>query len=294
MAGPHRSNLLADKAEIGEVKTKTVSPAQRPMLKQVLAAMTLVLTCACSLQLCFAQQTKPTLGDADFPKPSPSERHDKKVAAVKSGDFDLVLIGDSITHTLDHFPGKYEPLTAVWEKYYAPRKAINLGYSGYRTEQILWHLQNGELEFKRSPKVAMLLIGTNNLDDRNFDKVHTAEEVFAGTKAIVDLIRKRHPSTKVLVLRIFPRGGDDETSQSPPHFNSSKQCIDACVRAGELTKKLADEKHVFWLDVNDVFLRPDGKINTDLLWDLLHPSPAGAEAWTKAVLPTVDKLLKAG
>lgn len=258
-----------------------------------LSSATLLLTLLCLCLTSFAQQAKPKIGDANFPKPSPSERHDRKLAEVKNGDFDLVLIGDSITHTLDHFPDKYEPLTAVWEKYYLPRKAINLGYSGYRTEQILWHLQNGELEFKRSPKVVMLLIGTNNLDDRNFETVHTAEEVFAGTKAIVELIRKRHPSTKVLVLRIFPRGGDDEKSQSPPHFNSSKQCIEACHKAGELTKKLADGKHVFWLDINHVFLRPDGKINTELLWDLLHPSPTGAEAWTKAVLPTIDKLLAA-
>ena len=71
------------------------------------------------------------------------------------------------------------------------------------------------------------------------------------------------------------------------------RCIEACHKAGELTKKLADGKHVFWLDINHVFLRPDGKINTDLLWDLLQPSPKGAEAWTKAVLPTIDKLLAA-
>lgn len=234
---------------------------------------------------------KPSPGDADFPTPTPGARHDEKIAAVKSGDYDLVLIGDSITHTLGELGGKYEPLKAVWDRHFAPRRAINLGHNGYRTEQILWNLQNGELEFRRSPKVAIVLIGTNNSDDRHFPKVHTAEEICAGTKAIVDVIRQRHPATKILILRIFPRGGDNEQGASPPAFNSSAQCIATCRRAGELTAKLADDKQVFWLDVNHVFLREDGTINTDLMWDLLHPGPAGAEAWAQAIEPTLARLM---
>lgn len=230
-------------------------------------------------------------GDADFPTPAPSARHNTKVAAVKSGSYDLALIGDSIIHTLDHFGGKYVPLEAVWDKHYAPRHAINLGYSGYRTEQILWNLQNGELDFKTPPKVILLLIGTNNADDRHFKKVHTPEEILAGTKSIVDLIRNRLPTTKIILMRIFPRAGDSEKGVSQPVFNSSAKCIETCRRAGELTKTLADDKQVFWLDINHVFMRPDGTINTDLLWDLLHPSPAGAETWTQAVEPLLAQLM---
>jgi lysophospholipase L1-like esterase/dienelactone hydrolase len=236
-------------------------------------------------------KASPKPDDADFPTPAPSTRHTEKVAAVKSGHYDLVLIGDSITHTLGELGGKYEPLKAVWERHYAPRNAINLGHNGYRTEQILWNLQDGELDFVRSPKVAILLIGTNNGDDRHFAKVHTPEEIFAGTQAIVELIKQRHPTTRILVLRIFPRGGDGEKGLSPPAFNSSAQCIETCRSAGELTARLADGKRVFWLDVNHVFLRVDGTINTDLMWDLLHPSPAGAEAWAQAIEPTLAKLM---
>jgi lysophospholipase L1-like esterase len=235
--------------------------------------------------------TIPKPGDADYPTPSPSSRHEEKVAAVRSGRYDLVLIGDSITHTLGELGGKYEPLKGVWERHFAPRRAINLGHNGYRTEQVLWNLAQGELDFSESPKVAIVLIGTNNSDDRHFAKAHTAEEIFAGTKAIVKLIQQRHPATKILVLRIFPRGGDNEQGVSPPAFNSSAQCIETCRRAGELTARLADGKQVFWLDLNYVFLRADGAINTDLMWDLLHPSPAGAEAWVQALEPTLAQLM---
>lgn len=234
---------------------------------------------------------EPKPGDADYPAASPSARHEEKVKAVKSGDYDLVLIGDSITHTIGELGGKYEPLKAVWDRHFAPRRAINLGHNGYRTENILWNLLHGELDFARSPKVFMILIGTNNTDDRHFPKVHTPEEVFAGTKAIVDLIRQRHPASRILLLRIFPRGGDHEQGISPPAFNSSAQCIETCRRAGELTAQLADGRQVFWLDINQVFLRPDGKINTDLMWDLLHPGPAGTEAWVQAAEPMLAQLM---
>ena len=233
----------------------------------------------------------PQLGDADFPRTSPSARHDQKVKEVRSKNYDVVMVGDSITHTLGELGGKYEPMKKVWNKHFLPLNTINLGYNGYRTEQILWNLQNGELEFKKSPKVFILLIGTNNTDDRHFKTVHNAEEIFTGTKAIVTTIQKHHPKTKILVLRIFPRGGDDEKGISPPAFNSSAKCIETCRQAGELTRQLADGKKVFWLDINKIFLQEDGSINTELMWDLLHPSPSGAESWVNAIMPTLRKLL---
>ncbi len=239
-----------------------------------------------------AAASTPKAGDADFPTPRPGTRHAEKVAAVKSGHYDLVLIGDSITQTLGEGGGdEWAPMKPVWEKHYAPRHAINLGYSGYRTEDILWNLENGELDFNPSPKVVMLLIGTNNTDDQHYPRVHSADQVFAGTKAIVGLIRQRHPTTKILILRIFPCGGPGDRTDFHRKYNRSAQAMEATRRAGELTEQLADGKNVFWLDIGYVFLRPDGSINTDLMPDLIHPNAAGAEAWTQAVEPTLAPLM---
>lgn len=231
-------------------------------------------------------------GDADYPTPTPCTRHDEKVAAIKSGNYDLFVIGNSITQTLGDSDGEWEPLKSVWNKYIAPLNAINLGYSGYRTENILWNLMNGELDQPRSPKVAILLIGTNNLDDQHYPMIHTAKQVFAGTKAIVDLIKQHHPSTKILILRIFICGGPGDQTTYHRKYNRSAKAMEATLKAGELTAKLADGKQVFWLDVNPVFLRPDGTINTDLMPDLIHPNSAGAETWVQAVLPTLNLLME--
>ena len=75
-------------------------------------------------------------------------------------------------------------------------------------------------------------------------------------------------------------------------YNRSAKCLEAVYKAGELTSTLADNQHIFWMDVNHVFLRPDGKINTDLMPDLIHPNAAGAEAWVSAIEPLLSKLLE--
>ena len=221
---------------------------------------------------------------------SESARHKAKVEAVKTGAYDLVLIGDSITQCLED-GGEWRPLNKVWEKYYAPRKALNLGYSGQRTEDVLWRLDNGELDFASSPRVFMLLIGTNNTDDQHYSTVHNAEQLVAGTKAILDRIKARHPTSKILVLRVLPCGGPRDKTTYHRTYNRSEDMQAVLRDAHERMPDLADNRQVFYLDVNAVFLNPDGTVNPALMPDLIHPNADGAEAMAAAIKPTLDKLL---
>jgi lysophospholipase L1-like esterase len=244
----------------------------------------LALTATVGGQL-LAGETRPEANSATIPVPQRGmeSRHQEKVQAARSGKHDLLLIGDSITHNLD-LPAFKE----VWEKFYAPRRALDLGYSGARTENILWNLQNGELE-NQSPKVAVLLIGTNNSDDANYPVVHTPEQIAAGTKAIVDLIRGKSPQTHVLLLRIFPR--TNVYRNGTAERGSARQRAIVNRRASELVARLADGKRVHFLDVNHVFLRLDGSIDPEMMPDLLHPSPKGALAWARAMEPRLAELM---
>ena len=88
-------------------------------------------------------------GSAAIPAPQGGmeRRHAEKVEAVKARKFDLLMVGDSITHNFEKAEYK-----AVWDQFFAPRNAIDLGYSGGRTENTLWNLVNGELD-GQAPKV---------------------------------------------------------------------------------------------------------------------------------------------
>jgi len=202
-------------------------------------------------------------------------RHGEKLALEKSHRYDLLMIGDSITHNFEK--PEYQP---VWNQYFAPRNALDLGYSGARTENILWNIEHGELD-GQTPKVVTLMIGTNNADETHYPTHHTGEQIFGGIRAIVKEIRQRLPKAKIILLRCFPYG-------EKPDLNSRGMVLnDASMRA----KRLADNRHVFWCDVNHVFLNPDGSMNKVLMPDYLHPSPEGARLWAEAMEPMLSRLM---
>jgi lysophospholipase L1-like esterase len=217
------------------------------------------------------------------PQGGMAARHQEKVQAARDGNHDLLLIGDSITHNLD-LPAFRE----VWQKFCAPRNALDLGYSGARTENILWNLQNGELE-NQSPKAVVLLIGTNNSDDANYPVVHTPEQIAEGTRAVVELLHQKLPHTQILLLRIFPRSNVYKNGNA--ERGSARRRAQTNQRASELVARLADGKRVHYLDLNHVFLRLDGSIDPELMPDLLHPSPKGALAWARAMEPKLAELM---
>ena len=204
------------------------------------------------------------------------KRHAEKLNLVAKEKYNLVMIGNSITNNFEKL--QYQP---VWNQFFAPRKAVNLGFSGYRTENLIWNIQNGELE-GQSPKVLVLEIGTNNIDEKHYPTRHTAGQLAGGIEAIVKLLREKLPDTKIILLRCFPGcyGGPNPTSH--------RLILE---RASDIVSKIADGKHVFYCDVNHVFLNMDGSINRDMMSDWLHPSPSGAKAWAQAMEPLLSELM---
>jgi len=203
-------------------------------------------------------------------------RHADKLRLIAKEKFDLILIGNSITNNFEK--PEYQP---VWNQFFAPRKAINLGFSGYRTENLLWNFQNGELD-GQAPKVIVLEIGTNNIDEKNYPTRHTAAQLAGGIEAIVKLILKKCPDSKVIVMRCFPGcyGGPNPTSHRA-----------ILERASDLVSRVADGKRVFYCDVNHVFLNMDGSISHEMMPDWLHPSPEGAKRWAQAMEPMLSELM---
>ncbi|MBN3307046.1 SIDT2 protein, partial [Amia calva] len=80
----------------------------------------------------------------------------------------------------------------VWKELFSPLHALNFGIGGDTTCNLLWRLQNGELENIR-PKVVVVWVGTNNHE-------HTAEQVAGGILAIAQLLTSRLPQAKIVVL----------------------------------------------------------------------------------------------
>jgi len=53
----------------------------------------------------------------------------------------------------------------------------------------------------------------------------------------------------------------------------------------------ADNKSVFYLNINSVFLTKDNVLETSIMPDLLHLNTKGYELWAEAMEPTLKRLL---
>ena len=176
-----------------------------------------------------------------------------------NGEFDIVFFGDSITHFWET-TGR-DSLDELAKTY----SILDIGYSGDRTQHLVWRARNGELDGYKA-KCFMLMIGTNNSDH---DKPN---DIARGVKTILEIIAQKQPQAKVVLLPIFPRGGVDDKRRA------TNEKVNAII------KDYADGEKVVWVDFNAKLLDDNG----DTKWimpDRLHPNAEGYKIWTDAVLP---------
>jgi lysophospholipase L1-like esterase len=196
------------------------------------------------------------------------KRHEGFVEIAKKGDVNVLFLGDSIT---DAWRGK--AAKPAWDKHFAPLKAANFGIGGDRTEHVLWRISNGELEGIK-PKVIVLMIGTNNTGS------NSADQIAEGIKAIVDKLGELSPSSRVLLLGVFPRGEKAGTPVRAKIAEINKQIA-----------KLGDNKRVYYQDIGARFLKEEDALTRDIMPDFLHLSAEGYRIWGEAIDPAVKQLL---
>jgi lysophospholipase L1-like esterase len=201
-------------------------------------------------------------------------RHQLKLAEIKrrkdAGEkTKVVFIGDSITEGWEK-EGK-----AVWERNFKKYNGLALGFGGDRTENVLWRLQHGEVD-GIDPQVAVLMFGTNNTGHRQEDPATIA----IGIKRNIDELRKRLPNTKILLLAIFPR---EEKPGLARAIND---------KVNTILPGFADNKHVFFLNINQEFLDANGGLSKEIMPDFLHPNEKGYEIWARAMTPELVKLME--
>ena len=121
----------------------------------------------------------------------------EKLARVKQGSVDLIFVGDSISEAWDN--GNNQP---VWSAYYGSRNALSLGFSGARTENLLWMLDNGLVD-GIAPKVAVVMIGTNNTDWKHFPKANAPEEIREQGKRQLEESRAQIATLELALARLM-------------------------------------------------------------------------------------------
>jgi beta-glucosidase len=197
-------------------------------------------------------------------------RHEEKLAEKNAMErVDLVFLGDSITQAWE------KEGADVWQAFYQPRHALNLGFNGDKTENVLWRLAHGEID-NIQPKLLVLLVGTNNAGHR-MDK---AEDTALGIKQILSVLAEKLPQTKILLLAIFPRSA--KPIQKLRLLNEE---------VNQLIRTYADDERVFFHDINHVFLDEKGRLTSNIMSDFLHPNASQYQIFAEAIEPYIVELM---
>ncbi len=212
-------------------------------------------------------------------------KHNAILQRNKKDHVDLIFLGDSITQNYEKHQPPHQDFLPTWEKFYSSRHAVNMGFSGDQTGHLLWRLTHGEIDGIQ-PKVAVLLIGTNNTASGQ-----TAQQVQAGLDAIITRLHEKLLTTKILLLGILP-----SDLPTPPN----KAAIDAQINTA-MAAQYKTSTFVTFLDITPIFMN-NGKINASLFYDPtlpplngklrgpLHPDTHGQRMMAQAIEPTLAHL----
>lgn len=183
---------------------------------------------------------------------------EQDVAAMKGKRCDIIFIGDSITRGWKGKP--------AWTKYYANRHVLNFGVPADTTQNVLWRMDHMDVKnFK--PKVAVIMIGTNNAGD-------TPSDIAAGVKAVIAKTQEMYAGVKIILVSILPN-----------------QCANQkMMETNKIIKAYADNQTIYYLDLVPLFT-PVGDNWKGMGADHLHPIEEGYQIWATAMQPLLDKLL---
>jgi lysophospholipase L1-like esterase len=216
---------------------------------------------------------------ADRPAPRLDQNsitaHAQLLAKAKQGRIDVYFIGDSIARRWGALD--YPEFLANWKQNFFGWNAADFGWGADRIENILWRLENGELDGV-NPKVIVILAGTNNVGSRPGGEAKVAA-ITRGLAGVIHVCRQKAPAATIIVTAIFPR-------------NDNMAVMPEIDRVNANLARLADGKIVRFVNVNDKLADRDGRLVDGMMHaDKLHPALPGYQVWADALKPIFREVL---
>jgi len=202
--------------------------------------------------------------------------HEQLLEKAKKGGIDIYFEGDSITRRWG--ATDYPNFLANWNTNFFGWNAADFGWGADAIENILWRLENGELDGV-NPKIIVLLAGINNVGAWPGDDAKV-EDITRGIKAVLAVCQQKAPGATIILTAIFPR-------------NDNMAVIPTINKINDNLARLADGKKIRFLNVNDKLADKDGKLFDGMVnaGDKLHPTVKGYQVWADGLKPIFTKLL---
>jgi lysophospholipase L1-like esterase len=244
------------------------------MKSKVFAALIAIIgLCAIFNQALAAEPTRLDIPATDdgLPGEGPIRRYDwfktlwttrrnawaKKLEADKGA---VVMLGDSITQ------GWGEDFTG----WFPGMKVVNRGISGDTTRGVLIRLKEDVLDLE--PKAVVLLIGTNDLDEK------ATPEVIAGNLKLIiaELGKSKAP---IVLCQVFPSSA------------SKNRPVEKIKKVNQLyTAAVKGNPQVTLVETWPLFADASGDAIASEFPDMLHPNQAGYKKWAAGLRPVFATL----
>jgi len=202
--------------------------------------------------------------------------HEQLIEKAKKGGIDVYFVGDSITRRWGTKDQQYRAMLENWTTNFFGWNAGNFGWGADGIQNILWRLENGELDGV-NPKIIVVLAGINNVG-RNPGGDEKVENITRGLKAIVKVCQEKAPKAVILLTGIFPR---NDNMAVVPEINKINDNLAA----------MANGKTIRYLNVNDKLADKDGKLFPGMSQDSLHPTVKGYQVWADGLKPIFTEIL---
>jgi lysophospholipase L1-like esterase len=216
--------------------------------------------------------------DQPAPRRDPNSQiaHQQLVEKAKKGGIDIYFEGDSITRRWGATDPQYRDCLENWKTNYFGWNAANFGWGADRIENILWRLENGELDGV-NPKIIVVLAGINNVGTFPGDDAKV-EDITRGLKAIVNVCQQKAPNAIIILTGLFPR-------------NDNMAVVPTINKINDNLARMADGKKIRYLNVNDKLADQNGKLFAGMSKDRLHPTVKGYQVWADGLKPIFTEIL---
>lgn len=206
--------------------------------------------------------------------------HAQLLEKARKGGIDIYFEGDSITRRWGTSDSSYRDFLANWNRNFFGWNAADFGWGADNLQNILWRLQNGELDGVH-PKIIVLLGGTNNLGGTLPPGSEEAkiEDVTRGIKATLELMRQKAPEATIVLMGITPRN------------DGGTEIVPVIDKINERISDFADGKKILYLNINAQLADSDGRLFDGMTVDRLHLSAKGYQVWADALKPIFTELL---
>jgi lysophospholipase L1-like esterase len=203
--------------------------------------------------------------------------HKQLLEKARKGGIDVYFVGDSITRRWGAIDPQYHLLFENWRTNFFGWNAANFGWGGDRIENIIWRLQNGEIDGV-NPKVIVALAGINNVGNQPLSP-EKVEDIAGGLKSLVAVCQAKAPKATIILTAIFPR-------------NDNLAVVPAIREINERMMHWVDGKRVRYLDINDQIADASGRLLPGMVnADQLHPRVKAYQIWADALKPVFTDLL---